>query len=291
MTTTAKAPTVETAQATLRFLWLDLTRKCQLECLHCYNASGPDGTHGAMSRENWISVLDQAAEAGVHGVQFIGGEPTMHPHAPELVAHALKIGLKAEVFSNLVRVTAEWWELLQRDGVTLATSYYSDQAEEHNAMTGRPSHGRSRENIAEAVRLGIPLRVGIIVGSNDQHVGEARRDLEALGVTRIGVDHVRPFGRGAHDQAPDTAALCGQCGSGRAAIGPNGDVSPCVFSDWMGVGNIHDAPLASILSGDAMTQANAIIRSTSRMDGCEPGCEPNSACNPGTPPSDCNPRR
>ncbi|MGI5192305.1 SPASM domain-containing protein [Streptomyces sp. CA-288835] len=104
-------------------------------------------------------------------------------------------------------------------------------------------------------------------------------------------DHVRPFGRGAHAQAPDTAALCGQCGSGRAAIGPNGDVAPCVFSRWMDVGNIRDAPLASILGGDAMTQANAIIRSTPRMAGCEPGCEPNSACNPGTPPSDCNPRR
>lgn len=40
-----------------RLLWLDLTRRCQLECGHCYNDSGPKGTHGSMEREDWLGVL------------------------------------------------------------------------------------------------------------------------------------------------------------------------------------------------------------------------------------------
>ncbi|WP_307795090.1 radical SAM/SPASM domain-containing protein [Actinacidiphila acididurans] len=290
-----------------RLLWLDLTRSCQLHCVHCYNGSGPQGGHGAMTREDWLDVLDQAAGHGITHVQFIGGEPTMHPDFPGLADRALDLGLDVEVFTNLVHVSRECWELFRRDGVSLATSYYSDQAAEHNAMTRRPSHGRTRANIEQAVCLGIPVRVGIVTGKGEQHVGAARSDLEGLGVTRIGVDHVRPFGRGAGDHAPDMSKLCGDCGNGKAAIGPDGTVSPCVFSGFMDVGNVRAAPLADILGGVAMAEANATVRSAIRAArACMPDtapCSPDNAppqtcgpddnaeCSPGTPPSTCNPRR
>ncbi|MFF5265423.1 SPASM domain-containing protein [Actinomadura viridis] len=120
-----------------------------------------------------------------------------------------------------------------------------------------------------------------------QRVQEGRRELEALGVTRIGVDRVRRFGRGAEGHAPDTGQLCGNCGDGRAAIGPDGNVSPCVFtSGWMSVGNVHQDPLAAIVGGTAMAEANASIRVTDRSGGCDPDEE----CNPGTPLSECNPK-
>lgn len=273
---------------TPEFLWLDLTRKCQLACTHCYNASGPDGTHGTMAREDWLSVLDQAAACGIRHVQLIGGEPTLHPDAAELLDHALTLGLEVEVFTNMVRVTDEWWALFRRAGVTLATSYYSDQAEEHNAMTGRRTHARTRANIEKALRLRIPLRVGII-GDSQERISAAWRDLEDLGVTRIGADYVRAFGRAAHEQMPDPANLCGRCGSGRAAIDPNGEVSPCIMSGWMGVGNVQDTPLAAILSGTAMAQANATIRSATNNRGCYPDdCRPSTTpCYPDIAP--CQP--
>ncbi|MER8160422.1 radical SAM protein [Streptomyces sp. NPDC094472] len=149
------------------FLWLDLTRKCQLACGHCFNSSGPDGTHGAMTREDWFTVLDQGAGCGVRRVQLIGGEPTMHPDGPAIVERALSLGLGIEVYSNLVHVSDKWWELLGRKGVSVATSYYSDRAVEHNAMTGRPSHTRTLANIKKALRLGISVRVGIVAASED----------------------------------------------------------------------------------------------------------------------------
>ncbi|WP_433332438.1 radical SAM protein [Spirillospora sp. CA-294931] len=269
-------------------LWLDLTRKCQLNCSHCFNESGPEGTHGTMTRDDWLNALSQAADCGFRIIRFIGGEPTMHPNAPELVRHAISLGLRAEVYSNLVHVTAEWWELFQCEGVSLATSYYSDDASEHNALTGRPSHRHTRANIEKAVQLGIPVRAGIVAASQDQRVDEARGDLEALGVFNHQLDRVRAFGRGANGRTPDVAELCSRCGNGKAAIGPDGNVSPCVFSlPWMEVGNVHETPLADILNGTAMAEANASIRAvTVRSDGCDPDEE----CSPGSPGSGCGPR-
>lgn len=271
-----------------RLLWLDLTRKCQLNCTHCYNASGPDGTHGAMTGEDWISVLDQAAAYGVRNIQFIGGEPTMHPDFTDLVDHALTIGLHVEVFSNLVHVSNECWEIFQRRGVSLATSYYSDRAEEHEGMTRRRSHDRTRTNIERAVGLGIPLRVGIIDSSERSRVTETRRDLETLGVNRISADGIRPFGRGAQGQAPGMANLCGRCGTGRAAISPTGEVSPCVFSGWMSVGNVTSTPLATILGGAAMKRANTSIQA--EAGGGDDDEDNDDECSPGFPGSECTPR-
>ncbi|MFE7117646.1 radical SAM protein [Streptomyces sp. NPDC057654] len=283
------AVAITATPATPRLLWLDLTRKCQLNCTHCYNASGPKGTHGAMSREDWTSVLDQAAKMGVGHVQFIGGEPTLHPDFEALTSHALSLDLKTEVYSNLVHVSASRWELFQHDGLSLATSYYSANAREHNAMTGRRSHSRTRANIEKAVRLGIPLRAGI-VAATDQQITEARRDLETLGVKRIGADRIRPFGRAGNDQEPQTANLCGRCGSGAAAINPDGTVSPCVFSTWIKTGSVRDSALTAILGGAAMTRANTSIRESARMDACRPACDPNAECTPGFPGTECDPK-
>ncbi|EFL23508.1 radical SAM [Streptomyces himastatinicus ATCC 53653] len=277
------------------FLWLDLTRKCQLQCGPCFNSSGPEGTHGTMTRGDWLRVLDQAADCGVRRVQLIGGEPTLHPDSLALADSALSLGLYVEVYTNLVHVADGWWALLQREGASLATSYYSDQADEHNAVTGRPSHARTLANIKKALRLGVPLRVGIVATTSTQRVTEARQELEALGVKRISIDHVRPYGRGAHGQALDVSGLCGRCGTGRAAVSPDGNVAPCVFSaDWLGLGNVQSTPLAAILSGPAMAEAQAAIRSVAAKGGDEDddGCDPvgDGECSPGYPSSSCSPR-
>ncbi|MFE2183065.1 radical SAM protein [Streptomyces sp. NPDC059455] len=113
-----------------------------------------------MGRDDWLHVLDQAAECGVRRVQLIGGEPTLYPDSLLLADRALSLGLGVEIYSNLVRVTEAWWALLRRDGMSLAASYYSDTPEEHNEVTGRPSHARTLANIKKAVALGIPLRIG-----------------------------------------------------------------------------------------------------------------------------------
>jgi MoaA/NifB/PqqE/SkfB family radical SAM enzyme len=283
------------------FLWLEITGKCQLQCTHCYAQSGPSGTHGAMTARDWFSVIDQAADLGVSMAQLIGGEPTMHPQFAALLRHAVSAGLAVEVYTNLVHVKDSWWDLFACPNVSLATSYYSDSPREHDAMTRRAgSHARTRANIAEAVRRGIPLRAGIIAAGDGQAAGRARDELAALGITRMGTDRVRQVGRGGTPGGPEAAELCGHCGRGVAAISPHGDVWPCVFSRWLPAGNVLRAPLADILAGPLMSQAVAQIPARDiTPDGasmCVPrACNPNRPCGPdsndGCRPKSCAPAR
>lgn len=273
----------------LRFVWLEITGKCQLECAHCYADSGPKGTHGSMAVEDWVGVIDQSVSLGARMVQFIGGEPTLHPDLPQLVMHALERGLDVEVFSNLVHVSEQLWQVFSQPRVRLATSYYSSSPRLHEAITHRRgSHARTKQNIIEAVRRSIPMRVGLIDISDEQLVDEARAELTALGITEFGLDRLRQVGRGVRDQQPDTAQLCGHCARGKVAIASNGDVWPCVFARWMPVGNVRTHALAEIVEGPAMDTAKAELGFNDANARCNPRCCPSTMCDPQCSPS-CSP--
>jgi MoaA/NifB/PqqE/SkfB family radical SAM enzyme len=71
----------------LNMLWLELTPRCSLQCVHCYADSGPDRPlYSGLGRDDWAKALRQASDLGCKRVQFIGGEPTLHPALSDLVA-------------------------------------------------------------------------------------------------------------------------------------------------------------------------------------------------------------
>ncbi|CAJ61584.1 MULTISPECIES: radical SAM/SPASM domain-containing protein [Frankia] len=268
-------------------LWLVLTGRCQLACGHCYAESGPTGTHGTMTNADWQRVIDDAAASGVRRLKFIGGEPTLHPALPDLVGHALTVGVEVEIFTNLVHVPDRLWPVFTRPGVSLATSYYTTDATEHDGITGRRgSHARTRRNIVAALRRGIPLRVAI-TGEGDS-ADRAHAELLALGVPTITRDRVRAVGRAAPAGAvPDPGELCGRCGHGRAAVQPDGTLTPCIMSSGLDGGNVKRAPLAELLAGQRWRDAvSSVPRTRTAVDGCTPDdsndCGPSgeTACQP-----------
>lgn len=246
-------------------------------------------------------MIGQLASCGVVAVQFIGGEPMLHPDLSTLIGHALDQGLRVEVFSNLVHVPPNVWTVLQREGVSLATSYYSDDPAEHAAITRRSTHARTRANVAEAVARNIPVRAGVIDLRPDQHIAAAQRELVALGVPKVGVDRLRHVGRGIRGNRPDTSQLCGHCAAGVIAISPDGAVWPCVFSRWLPVGNVLDAALADILASPEAARIRAelerdfaareLAAAGKGKELCDPQCGPSCgpACNPSCWPTGTGP--
>ena len=194
------------------FVWLEITGKCNLQCVHCYADSLPTKGHGALTQTEWENVISEAKELGVRTVQFIGGEPTLHPRFTELVRFAANTGLEIEVYTNLVRVLPWMWSLFAECNVAIATSYYSTESAIHDNITQRRgSQERTLANAREVIIRGLPLRVGIIQVHPDQDVVETEQMLRSLGVENVGVDSVRGIGRGLHHHKPDRPidALCG----------------------------------------------------------------------------------
>lgn len=302
MTVTHEPPAVAADHGLLPGLWAEVTANCQLSCVHCYAGSGPDGTHGTMTADDWERVITEAAGLGTRFVCFIGGEPALLPALPRLVRHALRLGMEAEVFTNLVHVSADLWALYGSPGVRLATSWYTSDRTEHQRITGRDTFRQTLANIGEAVQRDIPLRAGLITGLvPGQRSEEGAELLRARGVRDVGTDHLREFGRGTN---PDPSQACGSCGRGKAAVLPDGTVTPCPLTRWMTAGNVHDSALGDTL--ERVTELADTLpartrkckpdgacgpnREAAARGGCQPTCVPDSYCNPLCTPGFCKPR-
>ncbi|WP_405685631.1 radical SAM protein [Streptomyces sp. NBC_01387] len=290
MTITIDSPGLNTSPADgILSVECELTGRCQLECSHCCTLSGPKAGHGTMTRADWLDVVDDIAAAGIPAVQFIGGEPTLSPSLVSLVDRALGHGLVVEVYSNLAHVRPSLWTALDQAGVRVATSYYSDDPEQHDTITGgRGSHARTLANITEVLRRGIPLRVGLVDLGDGQRVAEAEAQLRALGVQNIRVDRVRAVGRAASDSAtiPHVSELCGRCFHERVAVSPDGDVYGCILSRHLPTGNVRTTRLREVLAGPRWAEARSAVPKAATH-----ACPPNDGgdCSPANTPA-CNPK-
>ncbi|MFD7552487.1 radical SAM protein [Streptomyces sp. NPDC059816] len=266
--------------APLSFLAIEITSRCQMSCpSHCYAQAGPTRGHGAMRTGDWRRVITEAAGLGATTVQVIGGEPSLRPDFTGLVEHALEVGLRVRVYTNLLRVRAAHWSLYEHPRVDLACSYYSDDATEHDRVTGRAgSHAATRGNIVEALRRGIRVKVGIVELSGGQRVESARAEMKNLGVHEVHVDRVRPFGNAAGARLPDTSALCGRCGNQRAAILPDGQVAVCEMGRHLTAGSVAGGTsLASVLGSARWAAMAASVPRRTSTDPCAPDCEPSAS--------------
>ncbi len=64
---------------------LMITGKCNLNCLHCFNAKDNAPLNTELSFEQIVDILDQARDIGVHAFTLTGGEPLVHHRFLDIV--------------------------------------------------------------------------------------------------------------------------------------------------------------------------------------------------------------
>jgi len=95
---------------------IEVTRRCNLRCAHCYTnlpLDAPDT--GELSYREHCRILDEMAEAGCLWLLFTGGEIFVRDDFLDIYAHAKKRGLIVTLFTNGTLITpriadhlAEW---------------------------------------------------------------------------------------------------------------------------------------------------------------------------------------
>jgi MoaA/NifB/PqqE/SkfB family radical SAM enzyme len=285
----------------IQFVWLELTRKCNLECIHCYADCGPSVAHGSISVSKWMELIDEVSDMGVQHVQFIGGEPTLFPGFPDLVKKAVSRGLGVEVFTNLIELPDSLLELFKTYGVLLATSFYSDDPQEHDEITRvQKSHLLTLSNIKRIVSSDIPLRSSVVKIKDTQRTQEACQQLSEIGVHYVTIDCVRGVGRGRQGKDESVQELCSACSGAHLAITSSGSVIPCVFARWLDAGNIIDSSLSQVLSTGRLKDIKlelkkVLSKPVNSKSQCNPVCTGPFPCNPylkfarGVPKDQCTP--
>jgi radical SAM protein with 4Fe4S-binding SPASM domain len=246
-----------------KHLFVELTAKCNEQCVHCYAESSPARTE-SLGWPEISKVLQDAKALNFGRVQFTGGDPLISPHCVQAVELAKEIGIpQVEIYTNGLALRGRTYDRLRELAPAFAFSFYSHHPETHDAITQTPgSHARTARAIRRAVDDGLNVRVGVVsMGENQHDTSKTHEYLMGLGVPddSIAFDRMRDVGRG--DATPieaDARQASVQTGGvesarprnfgGSAAVSYDGQVYPCIFSRHLPLGSIYDTGLEAILT-------------------------------------------
>ncbi len=140
-------------------IW-NLTRRCNLSCLHCYANSRDVHYSGELTTSACLSVIEDLAAYGAQAVIFSGGEPLLRPDLFDLMAAAKERGLYTSLSTNGVLIGVETVRRLLDAGTDYVGVSLDGLEPVHDRFRGE--HGAFRRSL-RGIRLcrDVGLKVGI----------------------------------------------------------------------------------------------------------------------------------
>ena len=200
------------AAGALEKVIVNLTYECSNDCRFCA-VGDRRRRHGDLGRH--CRVLREYRRKGATALDIDGGEPTLHPGFFPFVRLARRLGYES------VTVTTNGRRLADRafasrfllGGVNnVLISLHGHTPEIHDYHTRRPG---SFEETVRGIRHAVRLRPGrvslavntVITGRNAHKISEFFGFVRALGVEKVNVQFVTPFGSAAAGPAEDMQRL------------------------------------------------------------------------------------
>ncbi|TCO80406.1 radical SAM family protein [Plasticicumulans lactativorans] len=131
-----------------------VTRYCNARCGFCL--APPDGSHPPADtlgqRVDWLLAH------GVRTVHFCGGEPSIHPALPQLLAQVQARGGRSRLTTNGIALSDALLSALRATRTPVKVSLHGDRAQ-HDAIVGRAAFDRTTANLHRLLAAGVPASV------------------------------------------------------------------------------------------------------------------------------------
>ena len=176
----------------------NITRACNLKCVHCYNDSGASKASNELSTDQAKVVLDDLAQFGVPSVLFSGGEPLMRSDLFELIGYAGQRGLRTVISTNGTLITADVAKNINQQEVSYVGVSLDGIGQVNDAFRGVPG---AFEKAVQGIRRcrDADVRVGLRLTLTSRNVQDLERlfdFFEAEHIERACFYHLVPSGRG-----------------------------------------------------------------------------------------------
>lgn len=177
----------------------NLTRTCNLKCVHCYTDSAANPYSGELSTTQCKAVLDDLAQFKVPAVLFSGGEPMVRHDIFELTQYAREKGLHVVLSTNGTLIDAA----IARRFVELRCAYIGislDSASPavHDEFRGSPgAFERTMRGFRHCVDAGQKVGLRLTLTRHTAQNLDALFDLiDRENIDRACFYHLCPAGRG-----------------------------------------------------------------------------------------------
>lgn len=184
----------------LREFKVEVTYRCDLNCVHCSSDAGPCNPL-QMSLNDCVRILKQAGTMGAKEVALSGGEPLAWPYLADAAGAAVEQGLRTTVYtSGNTEDFAGKARTLRRIGVErLVFSVFGGTVRTHERVTRvAGSFDATKAAIRAAKKIGLNPEIHFVPMSTNYR---ELRDIAVLGTEcgagRISVLRLVPQGRAA----------------------------------------------------------------------------------------------
>jgi len=177
----------------------NLTRTCNLKCVHCYTDSAAQKYPDELSTAQCKTVLDDLAAFKVPAVLFSGGEPLVRPDVFELAEYARSVNLHVVLSTNGTLIDAEKARRFKNlEFAYIGISLDSANPAVHDQFRGcYGAFERTMRGFRHCVEAG--QKVGLrltLTRHTAQDLGRIFDFLEKEGIDRACFYHLCPSGRG-----------------------------------------------------------------------------------------------
>jgi radical SAM protein with 4Fe4S-binding SPASM domain len=176
----------------------NITRRCNLRCLHCYSDSEPRGYDGELDFQECKVVIDDLVRFGVVRVLLSGGEPLTHPDFFAIARYATERGLELALLTNGTLVHRAAAYSLKAIGFSCVEISLDGIGATHDAFRG---HQGAFEGALTAYRncerVGQKARFRLTLSSHTiDHLPEILDFLESENISGVSFHHLCFSGRG-----------------------------------------------------------------------------------------------
>jgi len=168
---------------------IEVTRRCPLECQHCYNnlpMGDQDARQREMTTEEHFRVLDELVEMGCFWLLYTGGEIFARKDFLEIYTYAKKKGFLITLFTNGTLITEKIADyLLEWPPFAIEITLYGRTKETYEALTQiLGSYERCLRGIELLRSRGLPLKLKTVATTINKHEISAMRQFaeEELGI-------------------------------------------------------------------------------------------------------------
>jgi len=153
---------------------LEITRRCPLECQHCYNnLSMGDlaARNRELTKEEYFKLLADLADMDVILLLFTGGEIFARKDFLEIYAFAKQRGFLITLFTNGTLISEQIADYLREfPPLSIEITLYGRTKQTYEALTQRPgSYDRCMRGIQLLLDRGLPLKLKTVGTKTNRH--------------------------------------------------------------------------------------------------------------------------
>jgi pyrroloquinoline quinone biosynthesis protein E len=135
-------------------LWLlaELTYRCPLHCVFCYNPTQYARIKEELTTAQWVDVMRQARALGAAQIGFSGGEPLLRDDLEELVQEARHLGFYTNLITSGVGLTDSRARRLKDAGLDHVQLSFQDSTRELNDFLSHTKTFDLKKRVAQLIK-------------------------------------------------------------------------------------------------------------------------------------------